>query len=255
VIKKSLTKSSLALLLAAGFALAPLANVPAANAAPGGLCASNSEYADEDWITTLKLGSHSPITSAQGLTYKDASATSAGTFAAGTSNAIELTVNVDLTDSGGDDWDEHVFVWLDTNQNGEVDLDNEEVFTANAFTSTFTNIGADPNLRTHTFTGTFDVPANAYNGTVYGRAMLQYVGPNESPYMCNSDPDGWDPGVSAFEAGTVLDFKVNLTGGIDNPELANTGTDNSTSLVIGASLLVSGFAVLALVGRRRRKSL
>lgn len=250
--KKTLVKSTLALALAASFAFAPFAAISPATAAPGGLCAANSEYADEDWITNLTLGSGTPVGVAQGEIYKDASAQSVGTFTAGSSNAISLTINVDISDQGGDDWDEHVFVWLDLNQNGSVDLANEEIFEASGMTSTFSPAGADPNILAHTFTGNFTVPTSAYNGTVYGRAMLQFVEPNGHPYLCNSDPDGWDPGVSAFEAGTVLDFKVDLTGGVDNPALANTGSETDTMLWLGGSLLVAGTALTAVATRKRK---
>jgi LPXTG-motif cell wall-anchored protein len=234
--------------------LAPIGFAAPATAAPGGLCASNSEYADEDWITSLTLGSGTSVGVAQGDIYKNASATSVGTFAAGSTNTISLTINVDITEQGGDDWDEHVFVWLDLNQDGTVDLDDEEIFSDSAMTSSMSAAGSDPNVLTKTFTGNFTVPTNAYNGTVYGRAMLQYVEPNSDPIMCNSDPDGWDPGVSAFEAGTVLDFKVNLTGGVDNPNLANTGVETDTLALVGLTVIGAG-SVLAVIARRKRKAL
>ena len=250
--KKSLVKTALSMGMAGAFALFPLTGITAANAAPGGLCAANSEYSDEDWITDLTLGSGTSVGVEQGETYKYASATSIGNFTAGSNgNTISLTINVDITEQGGDDWDEHVFVWLDLNQNGVVDLDNEEIFNASGMTSTFSPAGSDPNILAHTFTGTFDVPSSAYNGTVYGRAMLQYVEPNGAPFMCNDDPDGWDPGVSAFEAGTVLDFKVNLTGGVDNPQLANTGNDYTVETAAAAGMIVVGTG-LAIAGYRRR---
>ena len=251
--KKTLVKSTLAMALTSGMALFPLSGISPANAAPGGLCQANSEYADEDWITNLTIGSGTAVSVAQGEIYKDASAHSIGSLAAGSTKSISLSINVDITDQGGDDWDEHVFVWLDLNQNGSVDLDNEEIFNASAMTSTMSPAGSDPNILAKTFTGTFQVPTSAYNGTVYGRAMLQYVQPNAEPIMCNSDPDGWDPGVSAFEAGTVLDFKVKLTGGVDNPALANTGSDNETPGLVGAGLVLGGTA-LAIIGNRRRRN-
>ena len=250
--KNSLVKSSIAFALAGSFALFPLIGVSPANAAPGGLCAVNSDYAEEDWITNLTLGNGTALAVAQGETYKDASAQTVGTYAAGTSNSISLTINVNIADQGGDDWDEHVFVWLDLNQNGVVDLAKEEIFEAHAMTSTFSPAGADPNILAHTFTGTFTVPADAYNGTVYGRAMLQYIEPNGTPIMCNSNPNAWDPGVSAFEAGTVLDFKVELTGGIDNPQLAATGSDYSGLLAIAAALIAIGAGALTVSIRRNR---
>ena len=250
--KNLLVKSSIAFALAGSFALFPLIGVSPANAAPGGLCAVNSDYAEEDWITNLTLGNGTALAVAQGETYKDASAQTVGTYAAGTSNSISLTINVNIADQGGDDWDEHVFVWLDLNQNGVVDLAEEEIFEAHAMTSTFSPAGADPNILAHTFTGTFTVPVNAYNGTVYGRAMLQYIEPNGTPIMCNSNPNAWDPGVSAFEAGTVLDFKVELTGGIENPQLAATGSDYSGLLAIAAGLLALGGGALTVSIRRNR---
>ena len=252
--KRSAAKLATIMGLVSMAVLSPIGFAAPASAAPGGLCASNSEYADEDWITGLTLGSGTSVGVAQGDIYKNASATSVGTYSAGNTYNISLTINVDIADQGGDDWDEHVFVWLDLNQDGTVDLGEEEIFNASAMTSTMSAAGSDPNILTKTFTGNFTVPANAYNGTVYGRAMLQFVEPNGEPIMCNSDPDGWDPGISAFEAGTVLDFKVKLTGGVDNPNLANTGAETDTLALLGLTAIGAG-SVLAVVARRKRKGL
>lgn len=252
--KSRAAKLATTLGLASMAVLAPIGFAAPATAAPGGLCSANSEYADEDWITSLTLGSGTSVGVAQGETYKNASATSAGTYTAGTNYGISVTINVDISDQGGDDWDEHVFVWLDLNQDGTVDLDEEEIFSDSAMTSTMSAAGSDPNILTKTFTGNFAIPADAYNGTVYGRAMLQFVDPNSDPILCNNDPDGWDPGVSAFEAGTVIDFKVNLTGGIDNPTLANTGAESDTLAVFGLTAIGVG-SVLAGIARRKRKAL
>ena len=252
--KRKLVNLAITTGLVAISALAPIGLATPAYAAPGGLCAANSDYADEDWITNLTLGSGTSVGVTQGQTYKNASASSVGSFVAGSTNNVSLTINVDISDQGGDDWDEHVFVWLDLNQDGTVDLDNEEIFSDSAMTSTMSAAGNDPNILTKTFTGTFTIPNSAYNGTVYGRAMLQYVDPSADPIMCNNDPDAYDVGISAFEAGTVLDFKVKLTGGIDNPELSNTGSNSDTLALAGITAITAGTAI-AVIARRKRKTL
>jgi len=235
-------------------AVASLLPVSPANAAAGQLCAANSDYADEDWITNLQLGTATPIASVQGVTYKDATATSIGTFAAGShNNAITMSISVDMNQNPTDVWDENVFIWLDLNQDGKVDLTKERIFAAAQSTDHFTVPDSNaPTTKTYTFTGSFNMPAKAYNGTAIGRAMLQFVEPNGDPIMCNSDPDAYDPGVSAFEAGTVLDFKIDVTGGVTNPALANTGSNDVYVAEAGAALITAGIAALAIAKRRKR---
>jgi hypothetical protein len=241
-----------ALGLTAGAVLAPTVAVSPAQASSG-LCAVNSDYADEDWISSVKVGTSQPATSEQGVTYKDATTSSLGTFEAGsTNNQIEITANVDIAAEGSDAWEEHIFVWLDLNQDGVVDLNNEQIFTVARLADDFTIIdNATPNLRRYTFTGNFSIPSNAYNGSAVGRAMLQYVAPGDQPYLCNSDPAGYDPGVSAFEAGSVLDFKIGITGGVTKPSLANTGSDYQGLLLIAGLLLTLG-ATLPLLRAYKR---
>lgn len=222
--------------------------------AAAGLCAANSDYADEDWITNLQLGSGTAITGEQGVTYQDATGTSVGTFAAGsTNNQITATVNIDMsTADPGDIWPEHVFIWLDLNQDGVVDLNTESIYSEEVTSDLFTVPDQSaPNAKTHTYTGTFSIPRTAYNGTVIGRAMLQWVPTGEQPILCNSDSNAYDQGNSAFEAGTVIDFKANITGGVNNPTLANTGSDNTMAIALGSTLLLGGAALIA-VGNRRR---
>lgn len=243
-------------------AFSPLAMISPANAASG-LCAAKSDYADEDWITSLQLGPSNSVTGAQGETYQDQTASSLGTFAAGsTGNQISVVVNVDMNQNPTDNWDENVYIWLDLNQDGEVDLTTEQIFAETEQTDNFTVPDPTnfPNAKTHTYTGTFAMPADAYNGTAIGRAMLQFVPPEQDPILCNDDPNAYDPGISAFEAGTVIDFKVDVTGGVDNPAtvekeaLANTGSEAQITAVFGGALVIAGATAVA-VTRRRKKSL
>lgn len=226
--------------------------------AASGLCAVTSDSADEEWITGLKLGSNPAIASEQSTTYKDMTATSVGTFKAGTTNnSIEFTVNVDLAQmSPGDPaWQEFVFVWLDLNQDGQVDLTTERIFADSETTDNFTQPDAvnQPTVWTYTFTGNFAVPASAFNGEATGRAMLQFVDPGDQPVLCNSDPNALDPNVTAFEFGSTLDFKVGIEGGVENPAtakptLAETGAEGAVLPALVGLLLV---AVGARVASRR----
>lgn len=237
-------------------AITSLAPTSPAHAAAGELCAANSDYADEDWITNLQIGSANPITGVQGETYQDATGTSIGTFAAGTQNIpITMSISVDMNQNPSDIWDENVFIWLDLNQDGVVNLNTERIFADAQSTDHFTVPNSNvPDTKTYTFNGSFDMPSNAYNGTAIGRAMLQFVDPNNDPIMCNNDPDAYDPGVSAFEAGTVLDFKIDVTGGVDNPSLANTGSNAEVLVPASAALITAGVASMA-IARRRKRSL
>jgi hypothetical protein len=213
---------------AVGILSSPLAMSSPAQA-DSGLCAVNSNSADEEWITSLKLGPNPSIATEQGVTYKDASVGSIGTFGAEQSYSIEMTINVDLAEQAQGDpaWEEDVFVWLDLNQDGVVDLTNENIFTGQQTSNLFTQVDPVnvPTVWQYTFTGNFTVPAGAFNGDVAGRAMLQYVEPGDSPILCNSDPQSFEPGVKAFEFGSTLDFKASITGGVDKTEveLADTG--------------------------------
>lgn len=242
--------------------LTPTGAVSPASAETG-LCAAKSDYADEEWITTLQLGTSNPITGVQGETYTDATDTTLGTFAAGsTGNQISVAVNVDMTNNPADIWDENVYIWLDLNQDGQVDLDTEQIFAETQTTDNFdvpdpTNY---PDSKTYTYTGTFNMPQSAYNGTAIGRAMLQFVEPGATPVMCNTDSGAYTPGVTAFEAGTVLDFKIDVTGGVDNPAttnnstLANTGTETEKVAMFGGAIAIVGAAIVAAT-RRPKKAL
>lgn len=225
--------------------------------AASGLCAATSSSADEEWITSLKLGTTSPINVGQGVMYKDASSSKLGTFQASTGSPIQLQVTVDTSQEVvGEEWQEYVFVWIDLNQDGKVDLQTEKVFAADQSTTAFTVVDqANPKVKTYIFNGNFSIPANAYNGTSVGRAMLQFVDPNNDPILCNSSPDAFEPGTTAFEFGSVVDFSIGVTGGVQKPKLGNTGTDSTQIYLVGSTgflLLLVGVGA-TLVARRRNR--
>ena len=252
--------------IAASIAFGSMFAIASPAHATTGLCAANSDSADEEWIDSLTVGSASPVVDGQSNTYFDATASTLGTYAAGsTGNQISTQITVDMAQAAsGEIWDENVFIWLDLNQDGQVDLSNELIYSDSKGTDTFTQPDPtnQPSVYTMAFDGTFDVPADAFNGDVVGRVMLQYVDAGSDPILCNDDPNAFIPGVSAYEYGATLDFKIAVTGGVDNPAaqnnavhrtLANTGVDAAATNALVASaisLLAAGVLVLA---RLRRK--
>lgn len=136
--------------------------------------------------------------------YHDTSGTSAGTFQAGVSYPVEVDVHTD-----GDLYHEWVNIWLDLNQDGQIDPVAERVYSVWHEFATF-----------RTFTGTISVPATAYNGTMYGRMIMKF---DASPELCGG-----------YSFGTTVDFVVNITGATDNPEAlpSDPGADND---VIGTT--------------------
>ena len=202
-----------------------------------GLCAVNTENASEEWLARFSIGGED-VTATQGTTYSDYSETSMVGLTAGETYNLELEVYVDATAEAEAPvpFDEFVFAWLDLNQDGTVDLEAEEIFSGYETTDNFDRTG-DP--LTYTFSGTFTVPADAYNGVSYGRAMLQYVGEGD-PVLCN--PDGSE---TAYEYGSIIDFSVTIAGGVRNPENPVTSSSDEREKkapceAVGIFLTVTG---------------
>lgn len=238
---------------------------PSAAFATTGLCAVNSDYADEEWISEFVIDGQSVLGN-QGDTYTDNTASSLTTLQAGQTYNIDITISVDFFNSPGsnDAWDENAFAWLDLNQDGVVDLNTELLFTDGDNTTNFTQVGTS-DVWTETFSGTFTVPAGAFNGVSVGRVMNQYVNPGDDPILCNSDPLAFDPGVSAFEFGSTTDFALTIQGGVDNPAttpstpaaeptLAETGSDASTLINYALAFVAIGGVLSALAFALRKKS-
>lgn len=257
--KVSSTLLASALLLSGG-----LLTQPSAAYASTALCDVNSDYADEEWISEFVIDGQT-VTGTQGDTYTDNSSTSLATLQAGQTYNISITISVDFFNNPGnnDAWDENVFAWLDLNQDGIVDLNNELLFSDGDNTTNFTQIGSS-DVWTETFSGTFTVPAGAFNGVSVGRVMNQYVAPGDEPIMCNSDPLAFDPGVSAFEFGSTTDFALTIQGGVDNPAntpstptavptLAETGSGTLGLVKYALAFVMLGSALSALAIILRKK--
>ncbi|WMT92720.1 cadherin-like beta sandwich domain-containing protein [Pelagibacterium sp. H642] len=152
------------------------------------LCSSEGANADKfyEWVSRLQVGPNSVAIPVVG--FYDTSGSNIASLEAGSSATVEVDVHTD-----GQPYTEYVKVWLDLNQDGEIDSVNELVYDSGGVEfSTF-----------RTFSGALTIPSSAYNGTMYGRMIMQY---NGSPNLCGT-----------YEYGATVDFRVNVSGGVDNP--------------------------------------
>ncbi|WP_108816359.1 GEVED domain-containing protein [Loktanella sp. Alg231-35] len=152
------------------------------------LCSSASDTATIEWVTRVGIGGND-IAVAPNTNYLDGSDASISTVNAGATFDIEVDVI-----TSGSTFNEFVILWLDLNQDGVIDDATERVFTQNA----------DVDGTGLTFSGASTaIPATAFNGTSYGRMIMQFAG---SPNLCGS-----------YGFGTTVDFRVDITGGAENP--------------------------------------
>ena len=140
--------------------------------------------------------------------YKDNSTTlTSGSLVAGNTYSFSAT-------SGGA-YEGFAF-WIDFDQNGIFD-DNEMLY---AYYSGQSTSG-------YVYTGTFTVPATAYNGTSKVRARINWAGAYNStgnaPYSCN--PGNTD-GSSTY--GETRDYTISITGGTTLPSFGYSWTLNAS---------------------------
>jgi hypothetical protein len=158
------------------------------------LCYSSGDIHSYEWVTRVKIDTGTSYLGAVG--YTDGTATPIADLVAGQTYPIEVDVHTD-----GSTYEEFVKVWFDLNQNGAIEDPAELVFEQGKDVTSFA-----------TFSGTFTVPATAYNGQVYLRTIMQY---SSTPELCGT-----------YTFGQTEDYLVNVTGGVNNPgaSLAADGT-------------------------------
>jgi len=170
------------------------------------LCASSAESQFYEWVTRVKIGTG---TSHTGPTpYYDGSGAVLASLQAGQTYPVEVDVATD-----GSTYQEFVKIWLDLNQNGEIEDPAELVFDQNAEVT---------GLRT--FPGTITVPPTAFNGQIHARMIMQFSG---SPNLCGS-----------YAFGETEDYLLAVTGGVQNPDnqtlsITTSGDGSVTSAPLG----------------------
>ncbi|RZK48742.1 MAG: hypothetical protein EOO99_08520 [Pedobacter sp.] len=150
------------------------------------LCSSNPtafgyEYVSEVVINGVTIQGSTDFLDNRG--YRDFTNIAIPAITAGTSFPVSVTVKTNSV------YQEYVKFWLDFDKNGVPgNTENELVFNqVNTFNGT------------HTYSGNINIPADALNGTLYARMIMQYAG---SPNVCGT-----------YSYGNTYDFKIPITGG------------------------------------------
>ena len=159
--------------------------MPSSAEAASPLCASSADNQTYEWVTRVKIHDGESNTGKSG--YYDGTSTALADLVAG--GTYDVEVDVATNDTA---WHEYVKIWFDLNQDDVIQDPEELVFDENM---TVTTLG--------TFQGTLTVPANAFNGQVYLRVIMQY---SASPSLCGT-----------YTYGETEDYLVNITGGATNP--------------------------------------
>ncbi len=154
-------------------------------------CAANSTSGASELISNLTLNGINN-TSASTAGYEDFTIVSTA-LAAGTAYPVSISVFNAYAN------DDHVYIWVDLDQNGIFSNPGEKVY--DAAVSTFCPLCSGSS--TAVLTGTVTVPATSFNGLTRMRIRLQdnLNGPNTTP--CGSS-----------DYGQVEDYTVNITGAI-----------------------------------------
>mgnify|MGYP001118264161 CR=1 FL=1 len=152
-------------------------------------CASAGNSQNFEWMYYLRLGSGPAFNlgSSTRVGYRDFTNQVAATVQAGTSLTYEIRMN--STNS----YPQQIYFWLDQDQDGTLVDPGERVHTTSKTVNGVT-----------THTGSFTVPANTGNGTVFGRVIMRY---SNVPPLCGT-----------YDYGTTFDFRINVTGGMEQPQ-------------------------------------
>ena len=159
------------------------------------LCASSPTSFGFEYISSVTFNGVTKTgnTDFTGPGYVDYSGTNLTNLVAGQSYPISVTVQTNRL------FQEYVKIWFDFNGNKDLTDAGELVFDQ---TATFNG--------QNTFTGTINVPANAFNGSVYMRIIMTYTA---SPTLCGS-----------YTFGNTFDFKSTISGGLTPESLAVSTT-------------------------------
>ncbi|WP_229793693.1 Ig-like domain-containing protein, partial [Salinimicrobium marinum] len=151
------------------------------------LCSSTPTQFCCEYVSSVQLNgvTFNGNTGYTGPGYYDYTSVKIPDVPAGSTIPLSVTVVTNST------YQEYVKMWIDFNRNGTPgDETNELVFDQNAFFD-----------GTHVFSGNITIPADAYNGNLYARIIMQYAG---SPDVCGE-----------YDYGNTLDFRIPVVGGID----------------------------------------
>ncbi len=181
--------------------------LPGIVAAQTNFCASSGNSQQYEWMYYLRLGT-APGTggvinlgSGTRTGYHDGSATALATVEAGSTLFYEIRMNSTAS------YHQHIFFWLDTNQDGELVDPGERAHTTEKTVNGVT-----------THTGSFTVPAATGNGTVFGRVIMRYL---SAPPLCGS-----------YDFGTTFDFRIDVTGGVNYNQTDITVNVEGTGTVV-----------------------
>lgn len=186
--------------------------IPSLAKAASPLCASSGNNQSFEWVSRVSINGVSISVPTTG--YYDASGSALGTLVAGQTYPIQVDVHTD-----GNQYREYVKFWFDLNQNGII-----QDGTVNDYGNSGSELVYDQNSNVttfQTFSGTVTIPANAFNGQIYVRMIMQY---DANPNLCGS-----------YTFGTTVDLQVNVTGGVSNPaNRSSTIIDSSVAGTVSA---------------------
>ncbi len=166
-----------------------------------------------EWIAGVQVGS-----------FSETSADDQGGYYFASDANIELekgqSYDLELTPGfAGDTYDEYWRVWVDYNDDGDFNDNNELVFDAGSGSTGIVD-------------GSFTVPTSAQNTTTRLRVAMKYVGTNDeaAPQPCGQ-----------FDYGEVEDFSVIISGNSDDPGPYCSSNGNNTSSEWIANVTIAGF--------------
>jgi len=147
------------------------------------------EYVSEVSINGVtRAGAPDATGFSSGPGYFDYTGSSIGSFVAGNTYPVSVTVKTNST------YQEFVKIWFDFNGNGNLSDSGELVFDkVNTFNGTYV------------YSDNITVPSTAFNGDVYIRVVMVYA---NSPALCGT-----------YSYGTTLDFKASISGGVSSQNL------------------------------------
>lgn len=188
--------------------------------AQSNLCASSATKFGYEYVQSVTLNgvTFQGNTGFSGPGYYDYTGTTMPIFQAGETVGLSVVVRTNGP------YEQYVKLWIDFNNNGNLEDAGELVFNQNQLI----------NNTTYTFTGNITVPLTAFNGPVYMRLIMVY---NNVPQLCGN-----------YQYGNTFDFGNSVQGGVNPVKLtvATTGTGTVVSSPSGintaGSLNAANFA-------------
>ena len=171
------------------------------------LCPSTSTRFGFEYVQSVTLNgvTFAGNTDFVGPGYYDYTGTSMPIFNANDNVPLSVVVKTN------GDYQQYIKLWIDFNNNGNLEDTGELVFDQNRTI----------NNTTYTFTGNFNVPPTAFNGPVRMRLIMVY---STTPALCGN-----------YNYGNTFDFGNSVQGGVNpvNLTVATTGTGSVLSSPVG----------------------